>query len=284
MRHILVTWNPGPDNDEQYTPEQWKDEVADPLSPGGLVIEGSWDVGGRTQGIDPGDRVYLLRQGTHGRGIVALGEFTSPPEPRPHWRNDGTFGQFTDIDWSDAVEIDNRLDIDVLKAEIPEFDWNSVRRGGRDVTPYGDRIEALWADAPVSDEPVEVQIEVVTRGGGFGSAEENRRVEQAAIEFVTADFEGRGYAVKSREIEKVGWDLDAQKGAETLRLEVKGVRGVLPHVFLTANEHDKAQTEPGWRLVIVTDALGTPTVHEVDGATATSSARPVLHRVQLPAE
>ena len=55
MRHILVTWNPGPDNDEQYTPEQWKDEVADPLSPGGLVIEGSWDVGGRTQGIDPGD-------------------------------------------------------------------------------------------------------------------------------------------------------------------------------------------------------------------------------------
>ena len=27
MRYVLLTWNPGPGDDEQFTPEQWLEEI-----------------------------------------------------------------------------------------------------------------------------------------------------------------------------------------------------------------------------------------------------------------
>jgi hypothetical protein len=78
MRHILPTWNPGPHNDEQWSPEQWEIEMVDGTSES-RTYDGRWSVGNRVQGIETGDRAYLLRQGTHGRGLVAIGDITSEP-------------------------------------------------------------------------------------------------------------------------------------------------------------------------------------------------------------
>jgi hypothetical protein len=36
MRYVLLTWNPGPDDDEQYTPKQWLDDMVLPLQSGRL--------------------------------------------------------------------------------------------------------------------------------------------------------------------------------------------------------------------------------------------------------
>jgi hypothetical protein len=51
-------------------------------------------------------------------------------------------------------------------------------------------------------------------GGGFGSVETNRRVEEAAIEFVTRRYEEDGWTVRSVEAQKVGYDLRCDKGNE----------------------------------------------------------------------
>ena len=56
MRHILLTWNPGPHDDEQWSPEQWEIEMVDGTSEG-RTYDGRWSVGNRVQGIEPGDRL-----------------------------------------------------------------------------------------------------------------------------------------------------------------------------------------------------------------------------------
>jgi hypothetical protein len=39
----------------------------------GIGVVGDWSTGNRTGGVTRGDRVFLLRQGTQGRGIIASG-------------------------------------------------------------------------------------------------------------------------------------------------------------------------------------------------------------------
>jgi len=34
MRHILLTWNPGPDNNEQWSPEEWRIKMVEGTSEG----------------------------------------------------------------------------------------------------------------------------------------------------------------------------------------------------------------------------------------------------------
>ena len=80
MRHVLLTWNPGRDNDQQWSPEEWEADMVARFSEG-RTRDSTWSVGNRVHGIEPGDRAYLLRQGTHGRGLVAVGEITSGPTP-----------------------------------------------------------------------------------------------------------------------------------------------------------------------------------------------------------
>src|SRR5262245_4735934 len=69
MRHILLTWNPGPKNDSTWTPKAWQTEMVDVVAVQGVLSSG-WSVGCRPQRIDPGDRTYLYRQGEHGRARV----------------------------------------------------------------------------------------------------------------------------------------------------------------------------------------------------------------------
>jgi len=75
------------------------------------------------------------------------------------------------------------------------------------------------------------------KGAGFGSIENNRKVEKAAIDFVTQHLRQKGYDVESREKECIGYDLDAtHQKQKTLHVEVKGVSGGQVHFPITANE------------------------------------------------
>jgi len=277
VRHILLTWNPGPDNDEQWSPEEWQLEMVEGTSEG-RTYDGRWSVGNRVQGIDDGDRAYLLRQGTHGRGVVAVGEITRGPFTDASWREDGRTAQYVDVTWSEAVSLDQRVDIEDLKAAIPEFEWGKVYSSGREITEHGSELEELW----FGQVGVSGQLPPVVQGAGFGTAEQNRKVEQAAIEHVTAAFEADGYDVKSVESERCGWDLTATHETKELHVEVKGVASSIVRFFLTANEHKTALADPHWLLVVVTDALGEPDWHELDGATVASYAEPALFQVRVP--
>lgn len=279
VRHILLTWNPGPYNDEQWSPEMWEIEMVEGTSES-RTLDGRWSVGNRVQGIEPGDRAYLLRQGTHGRGVVAIGEVTSEPFPDESWRDDGGTTQYVYVTWLEAVPLDQRIDIQDLKSEIPEFKWDNVYSSGRDITEHGAALEGLWFGQATEAAP----LPPVVQGAGFGSAEQNREVEKAAIQHVTAAYESEGYEVSSVEAARCGWDLTATRGKEELHLEVKGIAGSLVRFFLTANEYRTAVVDPNWILVAVTDALDEPGWYELDGATVASYAKAALFQVRIPDE
>lgn len=279
MRHILLTWNPGPRNDKQWSPEQWKTEMVDGTSQG-RTLERRWSVGNRIQGIEPGDRAYLLRQGAHGRGLVAIGDITSEPFADDSWREDGGAAQYVDVTWLEAIPLEERVDIDDLKGAMPAFKWDSIYSSGRDITEHGATLEELW----FGEASRSVPLPAVVQGAGFGTAEQNRKVEKAAVRHVTDAYEAEGYDVASVEAECCGWDLTATRGDGQVHLEVKGVSSSLVRFFLTANEQRTALADPDWLLIVVTDALDQPGWYELDGQTADRYAEPVLYQVRIPEE
>lgn len=85
-----------------------------------------------------------------------------------------------------------------------------------------------------------------------------RRIEKAAVAHVRKHYEGLGYELESREVEGVGWDLDAAKGDLELNIEVKGVQGSKLSCEVTHNEFSAMldlDRQPFYRLCVVTEAL-----------------------------
>ena len=92
-------------------------------------------------------------------------------------------------------------------------------------------------------------------------AEARKRVEQAAVSYVTKEYQGVGYKVVSREKENIGWDLDAKKGDISLKLEVKGLAQSEVSVRISENEYNAmAAHKESYRLCVVTNALKKPTL------------------------
>ena len=67
----------------------------------------------------------------------------------------------------------------------------------------------------------------------------NKRIETAAIAYVTKQYEYFGYKIKSVEKENKGWDLEAEKGKIKLRLEVKGKLQKDIYIHISRNEYEK---------------------------------------------
>ena len=99
-------------------------------------------------------------------------------------------------------------------------------------------------------------------GGGFGNPETNRKVEQAAIAYVTDDYKKNGWLVKSIESEKRGFDLLCTKDEAQEHVEVKGVQGDFVSFIITNGEAKQAQTDKHFVLCVVTSALTAPKLHK----------------------
>ena len=93
---------------------------------------------------------------------------------------------------------------------------------------------------PVSGEGISRPARSGGTSGG-GNHEANKEVEQAAVQAATWHYKSREYEVKSVEAEKIGWDLEAVKGEEKLRVEVKGISKGGVYVNMTPNEFRAAQ-------------------------------------------
>jgi len=105
-----------------------------------------------------------------------------------------------------------------------------------------------------------------SRGGGFQTdAEQRKRIEEAAIQHVTRHFLNKGYKVGSVENEKMGFDLKVAKGDVVLHVEVKGVGGTGRDVILTRQELERCRSDKRSRLVVVTNALDAPQLHDMSG-------------------
>jgi hypothetical protein len=280
MRHILLTWNPGPNDNEQWTPEQWHRSMVGGAA-NGRAPGNRWSVGRRTQGIERGDRGYLYRQGPHGRGLVAIAEITHEPFVADDWRGTGGEASYVGLRWLDCLPLEEMITLDELETHVPAFPWRKVYSSGREVPGMqGEQLYDLWANR-VFD--VTGLPDALIADAGFGSAAENLRVERAAVNFVREAYIARNYLVKSVERDRCGWDLTVQNADEELHVEVKGVSGPLPRFFLTANEYQQAaQDRLRWRLIVVTNALVQPKSYEVNWPQIRRYSSPVLHRVHVP--
>lgn len=89
----------------------------------------------------------------------------------------------------------------------------------------------------------------------YGSSENNRKVEVAAIDFVTKFYESSGWSVESVERDKVGYDLICRKGNERQDVEVKGRSGNYLQFIITANEVKQALENPAFIIYVVTSAV-----------------------------
>jgi len=99
------------------------------------------------------------------------------------------------------------------------------------------------------------------RGAGFGSAEFNREVEQAAVLFVTNEYKRRGWEVESVETKRCGYDLVCTKSRRREVVEVKGIRGNDLSFIITAGEVKQSRARDDFVLCVVSTALADPTLH-----------------------
>jgi hypothetical protein len=90
-------------------------------------------------------------------------------------------------------------------------------------------------------------------------------IEKAAIDAATSHYVNLGYDVVSREAENLGWDLDVTAIGVPggLKIEVKGTSLAAFAVELSRNEYEKMNLhQESYRIVIVTNALGSPFLRE----------------------
>jgi hypothetical protein len=91
---------------------------------------------------------------------------------------------------------------------------------------------------------------------GFGTPEQRKKVEKAAERAVIAHYRAAGFDFEDRTKVKCGYDFLFSKRARKLHVEVKGTSSEEAGFFLTSNEHAAGyQTDPAWRLAMVTRAL-----------------------------
>jgi hypothetical protein len=80
------------------------------------------------------------------------------------------------------------------------------------------------------------------KGAGFGEAERNALVELAAVNAVNSDYQSRGWQVKSKESERVGYDLLCRYDSAVHHVEVKGISGPSCSFLITVKEKKESPT------------------------------------------
>ncbi len=104
-----------------------------------------------------------------------------------------------------------------------------------------------------------------THKGGKGKPDKEliQAVEKAAVKKTKQYFKKLGYSIESVEKDCLGWDLEARKGEELLRVEVKGHAGNIIEFELTPNEFlNMKEFKNSYCVSVVTGALSKP-LHEL---------------------
>jgi len=88
-----------------------------------------WSTGQRRSGIVGGERWLLLRQ-HHERGVIAAGTFVGPVFQDEHWEVEGGVANYAPLVWETMLDLDERLPVESLKAEVPSVNWDRIQGSG----------------------------------------------------------------------------------------------------------------------------------------------------------
>ena len=153
------------------------------------------------------------------------------------------------------------------------YKWNTIvpnlikkyNLNKHDEQIFRDLLDPLPSDKDIQEEVMDSEQASKTSGAGFGNAEENKKVEIAAISHITKIFKDKGWYVESVENEKCGFDLLCTLGEEIENIEVKGIKGSEVGFIITRGECDQAQNNSNFVLYAVTQALSSPQAHRFSG-------------------
>lgn len=99
--------------------------------------------------------------------------------------------------------------------------------------------------------------------------EAKKKVELAAIDFVTSHYQNMNFVVTDCQSDNCGYDLYVERGKEVFKVEVKGTSSSEQRFYLSRNERKKS-ADPLWRLAVVTDVLKKSTLEIFDTETMES--------------
>jgi hypothetical protein len=205
--------------------------------------------------VADGDRVFLLRLGSQGRGIVGSGMITGPIFRTEHWDGSGRDNRYVPVGWDTLLGPDERLDIAELELAFPAQHWHPQGNGTQVRPEVLDQLEDLWADHLTS-----LGIHAAT-GTGKGSGSSGHRgdgqgwqsdpvlrkaVEDAAQDRLERHYrDDLGWHVEDVRYEQRGFDALATKDGEELYLEAKGTLNDGVTVGVSRNEVNFARSNPG---------------------------------------
>jgi hypothetical protein len=139
---FILTW----DGDEAgYPPADLAADIS--ITEAGHLAPGRWSVGSRRGGINEGDRVFLLRQGTD-RGMVASGRIAKGAVfEEAHWEDVSKTARYVEVEWDRALPTNDRLSIEELLLRVPGHHWNSIFSSGQQMNLESEAaLEEAWAD------------------------------------------------------------------------------------------------------------------------------------------
>ena len=137
---FFLVWNPKIWPESKWT--EFDEEIADTAT--GKRVSGTWSTGSRSSGIQPGDHLFLLRQGKD-RGILAHGIAHGNRKECIYQGDDFREGStdlqnYVSLKWTRILSANDRLPIEDLKSAIPEVNWDRIQGSGQ-VIPYETFVE-----------------------------------------------------------------------------------------------------------------------------------------------
>ncbi|HSY69229.1 MAG TPA: DUF3883 domain-containing protein [Edaphobacter sp.] len=235
---MILTWNP---QKYRWNENEYLDFVERTAQREGVIMD--WSTGGRIGGVSSGDRVFMLRQGTQGRGIVASGTVVSEIYQDLDWDGSGGLASYVDVLLERLVAVEDALPTDLLKRQLSETNWDRLQMSGTFIRgKQVGELEELWSNHLAS-------IAQNDTGPSFGQAmlmdaARRKKIENAAQNLLMEYYRDEGWTVTDTRYGNP-FDAVAQKGADLLYLEAKGTRSDGRKVSVTRSEVDYARANSG---------------------------------------
>lgn len=123
-RAFLLTYNP-----IYWTWEQRVRKKAITALKNGRTVQDRWNTGSRRRGVDIGDHVFVLQQGSGERGLIAQGLTSSQIYQAPHWDGiQGHVGNYVDVEWT-SVSLAPYVGVSDLRVAIEGVNWSPRQSG-----------------------------------------------------------------------------------------------------------------------------------------------------------